>query len=473
MTRKKTKNKSPWEGAAWEGRFTEAADPLAAIFTTSFTFDRVLFPYDIQGSIVHTEGLARAGLLTEAEKDTLIGGLKEIRKEMEKETPADIARQAVIDEDIHMHIERRLVEKVGEIGGKLHTGRSRNDQVATDLKLYLRAETARTVELIQVLQGSLLARAEAEIETFLPGYTHLQQAQPVSLAHHLLAYSEMLARDCGRFEDSLKRLDQMPLGAGALAGNSFGIDRKANAKALGFSTATANSLDTVCDRDGVIDYLSAASMLMMHLSRWAEDWILWASAEFGYLVLPDRLATGSSMMPQKKNPDVLELIRGKTGRVYGDLLSLLTMMKGLPLSYNRDLQEDKEPLFDTVVTVQAALRIMKQLTDAVVFKKETMGNAAKDGLLLATDLADYLVTKGLPFRQAHKVVGQIVFKSIDENRPFENWPLEKFQSFCPLFEADLFQRLTLEGAIEKKSGIGGTSLKSIKAEIRKMKKKRK
>lgn len=469
--KKQTKNKSQWEGAAWEGRFTEAADPVAAIFTTSFTFDRVLFPYDIQGSIAHTEGLRRAGLLTEAEKKTLIRGLKDIQQEMEKETPADIANQAVVDEDIHMHIERRLVEKVGEVGGKLHTGRSRNDQVATDLKLYLRAETTRTIEYICRLQKSLLERAEAEIETFLPGYTHLQQAQPVSLAHHLLAYYEMLARDGGRFEDSLKRLRQSPLGAGALAGNSFDLDRKANALALGFSDASANSLDTVCDRDGVIEYLAAASTLMMHLSRWSEDWILWASSEFRYLELPDRLSTGSSMMPQKKNPDLLELIRGKTGRVYGDLMSLLTTMKGLPLSYNRDLQEDKEPLFDTVATVQGALRIMKQLTDAVTFKKDAMGFAAKDGLLLATDLADYLVTKGLPFRQAHKVVGQIVFKSIDEKSPFENWALERFQDFCPLFEADLFKRLTLEGAIKKKSGIGGTSLKSIKAEIRKAKKK--
>lgn len=467
----KPTNKSKWENSAWEGRFKEAADPDAAVFTTSFTFDRVLFPYDIQGSIAHTEGLARAGLLTESEKKTLIKGLKEIEREMEKEMPADLANPPVTDEDIHMHIERRLVEKVGDVGGKLHTGRSRNDQVATDLKLYLKAETDRTLALITVLQQSLLRRAEAEIETFLPGYTHLQRAQPVSLAHHLLAYYEMLNRDAGRFEDSLKRLDQCPLGAGALAGNSFGLDRKATAKALGFSEATANSLDTVCDRDGVIEYLAAASMLMMHLSRWAEDWILWVSSEFGYLALPDRLSTGSSMMPQKKNPDLLELIRGKTGRVYGDLMALLSMMKGLPLSYNRDLQEDKEPLFDAVATVQGALRIMKRLTDEVTFKKPAMETAAKEGLLLATDLADYLVTKGLPFRQAHKVVGKIVFQSIDEKTPFEHWPLEKFKIFCPLFEADLFKRLSLNGAIQKKSGIGGTSLKSIQTEMKKIKKK--
>ncbi|MFQ5587770.1 MAG: argininosuccinate lyase [Nitrospiria bacterium] len=467
--KKNPENKSQWDSAAWEGRFTEAADPDAAVFTTSFTFDRVLFPYDIQGSIAHTEGLARAGLLTETEKKVLIEGLKEIAEEMAQETPADLAKQSVIDEDIHMHIERRLVEKVGEVGGKLHTGRSRNDQVATDLKLYLKDQTARTIDLISALQRSLVLRAGAEIETFLPGYTHLQQAQPVSLAHHLLAYYEMLARDKNRFEDNLKRLDQLPLGAGALAGNSFGIDREANAAALGFSGATVNSLDTVCDRDMVIDYLSAASLLMMHLSRWSEDWILWASAEFGYIELPDRLATGSSMMPQKKNPDLLELIRGKTGRVYGGLLSLLTTMKGLPLSYNRDLQEDKEPLFDTVATLQGALRIMKRLTDEVIFQKNRMLRAASKGLLLATDLADYLVTKGLPFRQAHKVVGRIVFQSIDTKSPFETWSLEDFQGFCPLFEADLFERLSLKGAIQKKSGTGGTSLESIRAEIQRIK----
>ncbi len=467
--KQKPNNKSQWKSAAWEGRFKEAADPDAAVFTTSFTFDRVLFPYDIQGSIVHTEGLARAGLLTTSEKKTLIKGLKEIEKEMAKETSADLANPVVIDEDIHMHIERRLVEKVGEVGGKLHTGRSRNDQVALDLILYLRAETGRTLALIDALQKSLLCRAEAEIDTFLPGYTHLQQAQPVSLAHHLLAYYEMLERDRSRFSDSLKRLEAFPLGAGALAGNSFGIDRKANAKSLGFSSVTANSLDTVCDRDAVIDYLSAASILMMHLSRWSEDWILWASTEFSYLELPDRLSTGSSMMPQKKNPDLLELIRGKTGRVYGSLTALLTLMKGLPLSYNRDLQEDKEPLFDTVATLQGALRIMKRLTDEVHFRKPTMENAAKEGLLLATDVADYLVTKGLPFRQAHKIVGQIVFKSIDEDKPFKDWPLEKFQTYSPLFKADLSQRLTLKGAIEKKSGIGGTSQRSIKAAIKKIK----
>ncbi len=469
--KKKTTNKSQWKNAAWEGRFSEAADRDAAAFTTSFAFDRVLFPYDIQGSIVHTEGLARAGLLTASEKRSLISGLKKIDKEMRAETEAGLANRMLVDEDIHMHIERRLVEKIGAVGGKLHTGRSRNDQVALDLRLYLRDETKRTLEMIDLLQRSLVLRAEAEIETCLPGYTHLQRAQPVSLAHHLLAYFEMLERDFGRFEDSLVRLDESPLGAGALAGNSFGIDRMANARALGFSTVTANSIDTVCDRDFVIEYLGASATLMMHLSRWAEDWILWASTEFGFIELPDRLSTGSSMMPQKKNPDILELIRGKTGRVYGNLMRLLTLLKGLPLSYNRDLQEDKEALFDTVETVKSSLWMMLRLTNEVEFKRARMEAAANEGLLLATDLADYLVTQGLPFRQAHRVVGKIVAQSIKTGQAIQEWTLPTFQGFSPLFKADLYDRLTLKGALQKKGGIGGTATRSIKSALRKIKKR--
>ena len=466
---RRTQQSSRWENAAWEGRFAEAADPDAAAFSTSFTFDRVLYRHDIRGSIAHTEGLARAGLITPAEQQALAQALKEIEREMADEAGPPLSPGGPLDEDIHMHIERRLVEKVGDIGGKLHTGRSRNDQIALDLKLYLREKTEETLRRIDGLQKALVARAEAEIDTFLPGYTHLQRAQPVSLAHHLLAYVEMLERDRGRFLDSLKRLDRMPLGAGALAGNSFGIDRRAVARALGFSAVTANSLDTVCDRDFVAEYLSDAALLMMHLSRWAEDWILWASTEFGYLSLPDRLATGSSMMPQKKNPDLLELVRGKTGRVYGSLTTLLTLLKGLPLSYNRDLQEDKEPLFDTVRTVLGALKIMTRLTNEVRFNRERMRDAAGEGLLLATDLADYLVTKGLPFRRAHKVIGKMVLHALNEKKPFETWDLAAFRAFSPLFEADLFDSLSLEGAIDRKRGIGGTARRSIRAEIQRIK----
>ncbi|HLG21442.1 MAG TPA: argininosuccinate lyase, partial [Candidatus Manganitrophaceae bacterium] len=402
---------------AWEGRFTEGTDPAVERFTSSFSFDRRLYQYDIVGSVAHTEALSRAGLLTEKEKEKIIQGLKEIEAEIAKEMSQEKGPAADSkDEDIHMHIERRLVEKIGDAGGKLHTGRSRNDQIALDLRLYLREETRHLIDQIRSLQKGLVARAEAHLETVLPGYTHLQRAQPISLAHYLLAYYEMLERDRTRLLDSLKRLDRSPLGAGALAGNSFSLDRSAVARALGFSDVTANSLDTVSDRDFVAEFLSAAAILMAHLSRWAEDWILWASSEFGFMDLPDRFCTGSSMMPQKKNPDVLELIRGKTGRVYGALMTLLVLLKGLPLSYNRDLQEDKEPLFDAVETVRNVLRLMTDLVLQARFNKEKMEEAAGEGFLLATDLADYLVTKGLPFRRAHQVVGKMVRRGLEERK---------------------------------------------------------
>ncbi len=466
------KNRSQWKNAAWEGRFTEAVDPDVAAFTSSFLFDRCLYPYDIEGSIAHTEGLVRAGLLTPAERKRLVEGLEEIRAEMSKETGLEAHQnRAPLDEDIHMHVERRLLEKVGEVGGKLHTGRSRNDQVALDLRLYLRTEIGQIVEQIVALQKNLVFQAEEHLETVVPGYTHLQRAQPISLAHTFLAYYEMMERDRTRLLDGLKRLNQMPLGAGALAGNSFSIDRSHVARLLDFPQVTANSLDTVCDRDFVAEFLSSASILMMHLSRWAEDWILWASTEFDFIDLPDRYCTGSSMMPQKKNPDLLELIRGKTGRVYGALLTLLTVLKGLPLSYNRDLQEDKEPLFNTVTTLRSGLRIMTSLTKEARFNDTNMKAATEEGSLLATDLADYLVEKGLPFRQAHRVSGKIVRKALDEGKPFEGWTLDAFKAFSPLFKQDLFDRLTLVGSIEKKGGIGGTSKKSIRIQIRKIKRK--
>ncbi|MBI3802408.1 MAG: argininosuccinate lyase [Nitrospirae bacterium] len=458
---------SPAFTKAWEGRFAEATDPLVERFTSSFSFDRRLYRYDIQGSLAHTEALARAGLLTEAERKTILGGLKTIAAEI----AAEGVQAAPADEDIHMHIERRLVEKVGAVGGKLHTGRSRNDQVALDLRLYLREETRTILEQIRSVQGALVFQAERHIETILPGYTHLQRAQPISLAHQLLAYYEMLERDRGRLLDSLKRLDQMPLGAGALAGNGFSIDRTSVARALGFSEVTANSLDTVSDRDFVVEFLSAASLTMMHLSRWAEEWILWASSEFRFIELPDRFCTGSSMMPQKKNPDVLELIRGKTGRVYGALVTLLTLLKGLPLSYNRDLQEDKEPLFDTVDTLQSALRLMAELVQQASFKEEKMREATREGFLLATDLADYLVRKGLPFRQAHKVIGQIVQRSLEHGKPAEAWTLSELQECSPLFQEDVADCFSLSRSLERKGGIGGTSPASISAELRRIKRK--
>jgi argininosuccinate lyase len=451
---------------AWEGRFTESTDPAVEQFTSSFSFDRQLFRHDIRGSVAHAEALMRAGLLTSAECRTLTRGLIEIEAEIAQEIEQGAA-VSVQDEDIHMHVERRLTEKVGPVGGKLHTGRSRNDQVALDLRLYLREETGRILVQIDAVQQALVAQAERHIATILPGYTHLQRAQPVSLAHLLLSYHEMLGRDRGRLQDMSRRLDQMPLGSGALSGDGFGLDRAAVARALGFRQPTANSLDAVSDRDFIAEFLSAAAILMMHLSRWAEEWILWATAEFGFIDLPDAFCTGSSMMPQKKNPDVLELIRGKTGRVFGSWLTLLTVMKGLPLSYNRDLQEDKEPLFDTVDTLRGGLSLLAKMVPEVRFNTERMRAAASEGFLLATDLADHLTAQGMPFREAHHVVGRMVRLGIEQNKPFSAWTPEEFLSFSPLFDRRL--KLSLEAALEKRSGIGGTSLRSIRSALRKIK----
>jgi argininosuccinate lyase len=453
-------------GKAWAGRFSEATDPAVEQFTSSFAFDRRLYAYDIQGSVAHVQALRRAKLLTRTEATTLIRGLHDIQGEMDR----GLWEVAPSDEDIHMHIERRLTEKVGPVGGKIHTGRSRNDQVALDLRLYLRAETHAILSHIRTVQERLVAQAETHLNVILPGYTHLQRAQPISLAHALLAYHEMLERDRLRFLDSLKRLDQMPLGSGALAGNSFALDRAAVARELGFSQVTANSLDAVSDRDFVIEFLSSASLLMMHLSRWAEDWILWASSEFGFVDLPDAYCTGSSMMPQKKNPDVLELIRGRTGRVYGALMTLLTVLKGLPLSYNRDLQEDKEPLFGTVDTLKSALFHMARIIQAARFNTQRMAAAVGDGFIVATDLADYLVTRGLPFRQAHHVVGLIVQQGLAEGKPLARWKLDEFRAFSDLFDADLFERLSPAGSCAQRGGIGGTATASIQQAIRKIKK---
>ncbi len=449
----------PWK--AWEGRLSEKSDPDVEQFTSSFSFDRRLFPYDIMGSIAHAEALSCSGLLTGEEAKAIVCGLKEIA--------AEGAEGSASDEDVHMYVERRLIEKIGEVGGKLHTGRSRNDQVALDLRLYLKEESKNLIGAIYNLQERLIDAAEAHLGTYLPGYTHLQRAQPISLAHYLLAYYEMIERDRTRLLDGLKRLDQMPLGAGALAGNPFSIDRLAVARTLGFSSVTANSLDAVSDRDFVVEFLSAASILMMHLSRWAEDWILWSSCEFGFIELPDKLCTGSSMMPQKKNPDLLELIRGKTGRVYGALFTLLTVLKGLPLTYNRDLQEDKPPLFDTVETLKNSLRIMTLLVSQVRFNEKRMADATEEGSLLATDLADYLVTKGLPFREAHRVVGKMVRAALASARPFPRWTLAQLKEHSPLFQEDVFRQMSTAASIAKRRGIGGTAISSIQLEIQKIK----
>jgi argininosuccinate lyase len=459
------KNKKPEK--MWGGRFFEATDPRVDQFTESLSEDYRLFRHDIAGSIAHANALLRRGILTAIETKKIIVGLKAVEKELEA---GDVVFQPS-DEDIHMYIERRLTEKIGHLGGKLHTGRSRNDQVALDIKLYLREKITEILNQTVLLQKGLVAQAEKQIAIYLPGYTHLQRAQPILLSHYLLCYYEMLERDRTRFSDCQKRLNQMPLGSGALAGNSFMLDRAKVAAELGFSEITANSIDAVSDRDFIAEFLSASSILMIHLSRWAEEWIIWASSEFGFIALSDRFCTGSSIMPQKKNPDVLELVRGKSGRVFGALINILTVLKGLPLSYNRDLQEDKRPLFDTVETVLESLTLMTLLLSEVQFNQTKMESAANDALLLATELADYLAQKGLPFREAHHIVGKIVQQAIATQKPFDQWSLTKFQKHSPIFQKDLFNVLTPRASIAKKTTEGGTATTSVLSAIKKIKKK--
>ncbi|MFN3477388.1 MAG: argininosuccinate lyase [Candidatus Methylomirabilales bacterium] len=437
----------------WGGRFKEEPHPLAEAYTASIHFDKRLARYDLEGSLAHVKMLVKSGIIGEDEAERIIKGLEEIKGEIERgEFPFDPAF-----EDIHLNIERRLIEKIGEVGGKLHTARSRNDQIALDLRLYLREEMGEIQRLIRNLQEVLVEQAEANLDLVMPGYTHLQRAQPVLLAHHLLAYFEMLDRDRERFADCFRRVDVLPLGSGALAGAGFPIDRDYVAELLGFSAISANSIDAVSDRDFVVEFLAASSILMMHLSRLSEELTLWASAEFGFIELPDAFTTGSSMMPQKKNPDVAELCRGKTGRVYGALFALLTLLKGLPLSYNRDLQEDKEPLFDTVDTVKATLRVFQEMLRAVRFNGDRMREAALAGFLNATDVADYLVEKGMPFRQAHEVVGRLVQECLKQKKRIEELPLEELKRFSPLFEEDVYPFITLEACLERCRSFGGTA----------------
>ena len=456
----KKQKKSASTGKAWSGRFRTKTHRLMDAFSSSLSFDRRMYKQDIQGSIAHCKGLEQAGVLTTHEAKAIIRGLERVRAELDKER----FPFAPTDEDIHMAVERRLTELIGPVGGKLHTGRSRNDQVALDLRLYLRDALGALIKTAHQFQQALLDQARRHLDVAMPGYTHLQRAQPVLLSHHLLAYVEMVERDKGRMRDVLVRLDEMPLGSGALAGTNYPVDRAYVAQLLGFAGVTQNSLDAVSDRDFAIETLSALAMLIMHLSRLSEELILWSSQEFRFVELPDAFCTGSSMMPQKKNPDVLELIRGKTGRVFGALTTILTVMKGLPLSYNRDLQEDKGPLFDTVDTLQMSLALLARLVPKVHFNADRMRQAAGEGFLLATDLADYLTEKGLPFRQAHHVVGRIVVQGIAEKKPLSSWTLADFQPFSPLFGRDL--HLSLDTALSRRAVIGGTALQSIRAALR-------
>ena len=454
--------KSPSHGKLWGGRFREPTNRLVEAFTSSLAVDRRLYAHDIQGSIAHAQTLHRAGVLTKREAATIIEGLNQVRREFDAERFAFMPQ----DEDIHMAIERRLTELIGPVGGKLHTGRSRNDQVTTDLRLFLRDALASITGEIRHFQRALVVQAQRHVDVIMPGYTHLQRAQPVLLAHHLLAYVDMMERDKDRLRDALTRVNVMPLGSGALAGTNYPIDRAYTARLLGFSSVSENSLDAVSDRDYVLEVVSALAILTMHLSRLSEELVLWSSQEFQFVDLPDSLCTGSSMMPQKKNPDVPELIRGKTGRVYGHLMGLLTMLKGLPLSYNRDLQEDKEALFDVLDTVRTSVPLCAELIKGLTINRAALTRAAESGFLLATELADYLVTKGLPFREAHEVAGRIVRDCVDGARDLRNMTLSDLRGYSQLFEKDVLDTITLEGAIERKSQIGGTARTRVEARLK-------
>jgi len=452
----------------WQGRFNEETDRDVEEFTASISFDRRLYKYDIEGSIAHCRMLSKCGIITKKERDKIIKGLKIISEEIDKGRFPFKTEW----EDIHMNIEKRLMEKIGSIAGKLHTARSRNDQIALDLRLYLRDEIKEITKEIEKFKKAIIDLAKNNIDIIMPGYTHLQRAQPVLFSHYILAYFEMFFRDKERFEEIFHRVNVMPLGSGALAGTNLPIDRKYVAKLLGFSKITQNSMDSVSNRDFIIEFLNAASINMMHLSRLSEDLILWSSREFNFIELPDSFCTGSSLMPQKKNPDVLELIRGKTGRVYGNLIALLTIMKSLPLAYNRDMQEDKEPLFDTVDTLKSSLSIYTRLLKKIKINKEEMLKAVSEDFITATDMADYLVSKGLPFRKSHAIVGKIVNHCLKKGLLFKDLSLRELKNFSKLFEKDIKKVLLVENSIMNKEAVGGTSKRNVLKRIKEISSKK-
>ena len=449
----------------WGGRFTEATDAFVERFTASVGFDYRLYHHDINGSIAHATMLAKVGVLTEAERGQIITGLEEIRAEI----VAGKFTWSVSLEDVHMNIEAVLTQRIGITGKKLHTGRSRNDQVATDIRLYLRDEIDAIAKELTRLQQGLLSVAEREASTIMPGFTHLQTAQPVTFGHHLLAWFEMLQRDYSRLLDCRKRMNFLPLGAAALAGTTYPIDRAYTAQLLGFDAPTENSLDSVSDRDFAIEFSSFAAILMMHMSRFSEELVLWTSSQFSFVDLPDRFCTGSSIMPQKKNPDVPELVRGKTGRVYGHLTALLTLMKSQPLAYNKDNQEDKEPVFDAIDTVKDCLRAFADMVPAILPRKEKMYEAAKRGFSTATDLADYLVRRGVPFRDAHEIVGKSVGYGVQTEKDLSEMTLAELKQFSDVIEQDVFAVLTLEGSVAARNHIGGTAPNQVKAAVERAK----
>jgi len=451
---------------SWSGRFNEPVAELVKKYTASVGFDYRLAAYDIQGSIAHARMLSEQSIISRQDFTAIENGLQEIAQEIE----AGQFEWLLDLEDVHLNIEKRLTDKIGDAGKRLHTGRSRNDQVATDVRLWLRATADQVVAGLHQLQGSLLDLAEKHYDTVMPGFTHLQVAQPVTFGHHLMAYYEMLKRDAARFVDCRKRINRLPLGAAALAGTSYPIDREMVAKTLGFDGVCENSLDAVSDRDFAIEFTFASSLVMTHLSRLSEELILWSSPRFAFIDIADRFCTGSSIMPQKKNPDVPELVRGKTGRVYGHLTALLTLMKGQPLAYNKDNQEDKEPLFDTADTLLVTLEIYADMMRGITVNKENMRQAASEGFATATDLADYLVKKGMPFRDAHEVVALAVRHAVDQNVDLSDLPLASLQKFAAEISDDVYAVLTLEGSLQSRNHIGGTAPVQVKAAIARAKK---
>ena len=449
------------DGKTWSGRFSEPVAELVKRYTASVSFDKRLAEFDIQGSLAHARMLHAVGVLSKNDLADIERGMAEILDEIRQGKFA----WSIDLEDVHLNIEKRLTDLVGDAGKRLHTGRSRNDQVATDIRLYLRAAIDGTLALIAAFQARLLDLADQHVDTLMPGFTHLQVAQPVSFAHHLMAYYEMLGRDASRLADCRKRLNLLPLGAGALAGTTFPIDRERVAKELDFDGICENSLDAVSDRDFAIEFCACAALIMTHLSRLSEELILWMNPRFGFIRLADRFCTGSSMMPQKKNPDVPELVRGKTGRVNGHLVGLLTLMKGQPLAYNKDNQEDKEPLFDTVDTLAATLRIYADMIGGITVDKAAMRRAAMEGYATATDLADYLVKKGLPFREAHEVVARAVRRAAENGIDLAQLGVNELKKFSNLIDADVIDKLSLEGSLAARDHIGGTAPKQVRAAI--------
>ena len=445
----------------WGGRFTKETDKLVYNFNASISFDQKFFEQDVEGSIAHAVMLEKQGIITLSEKDSIVKGITEIREEVENGT-LEITDEY---EDIHSFVEANLIKKIGDAGKKLHTGRSRNDQVALDMRLYTRMEVLETDRLLKSLLEELLNIMENHTDTYMPGFTHLQKAQPVTLAHHVGAYFEMFKRDRLRLRDIFYRMNYCPLGAGALAGTTYPLDRNYTASILGFEGPTANSMDSVSDRDYLIEYLAALSTIMMHLSRFCEEIIIWNSNEYGFVEIDDTYSTGSSIMPQKKNPDIAELIRGKTGRVYGALVSILTTMKGIPLAYNKDMQEDKELTFDAIDTVKGCILLFTGMMKTILFKKDVMEVSAMKGFTNATDAADYLVKHGVPFRDAHSIIGQLVLYCIEKDKAIDELSMEELKAISPVFEADIYEEISLETCVNKRLTFGAPSPEVMKQVI--------